>query len=125
MHISITRDALLDKLRENQELAKADDILAKKKHEQDEQRAVKLFREKLTAAMKWTYPEMKKRRFEVELGYDSRPECPKAELPKIQRVIQEVLLDKREAYTLAPNTDVFDAVLWLPKAKRPKPDMCG
>lgn len=30
MHISITRDALLDKLRENQELAKADDVLAKR-----------------------------------------------------------------------------------------------
>jgi hypothetical protein len=74
--------------------------------------------------MKWTYTEAKNRHFAVQLGYNSRPQCPQADTAGIERAIRQVLLDKRNTLSLAPKTDVFEAATWLPRAKRPKPDMC-
>lgn len=126
MIISISREKLLAQLKKNLAAAKADDALAKQRHEQDEYAALQKFRRLLSEAMKWNYADLKKHDYEVRLGRRNISDCPKAEAPEIQTAIAELEYDTRKGlYSLSPKSNLYEALMWEPRAKRPKPNMCS
>ena len=123
MNISMTKEALLKRLKEQLAEAKAEDKRQAEKHQKDEAAALEKWRAKLRAALKSTYHEAKK----VD-GYMLRldpPPCPKLSAPRFERLIASLKLDCRESsFSLHENGDLHEAVTWLPESKRPKETVC-
>lgn len=125
MNVTIERAALIKQLELNLAAAKKEDERIIARHAEEEEKALALFRSRLSAAMKWDYEKVKKQKFETGVGYHERPTCPRSEATRIALILNSVKLDTRKGnFTASPKTDLYDAIHWLPASKRPKADMC-
>jgi hypothetical protein len=126
MQITMTRDALLEKLTERFNAAKADDACAAKEHKAAEAKALQAFRARLREALKWDYERAKKEYFSAGLSRDDRPECPVLQQNDIKRQIEMVKLDQRKGgtYTISTGSDLYLSLMWKPKAEREPRTVC-
>jgi hypothetical protein len=123
MNITMTREALLDRLNDRLALAKKEDDKVIAEHKVAEQKCLGRFRELLKGAAKWDYPTLKRKYFQVRC--EDTPSCPQSEAERIKRVISSVTLDTRKAaFRISPGSDLSSAVNWLPRNERPKESMC-
>lgn len=124
MNISMTKDELLARLKEQLAIAEAEDRRAAEVHEKEEQQALERFRAKLKAALKWDYKTAKKSRYSRDLSMES-PDCPRLEAPFFKNLITSLKLDTREQkFNLSDGGDLHRAVTWLPASRRPKETVC-
>lgn len=121
MTITMKREALLQKLAEKLELAKAHDEKVAAKHRDDEQAALKKFKDRLRDILKYDYGKMKS----INHIYFDRPSCPDLASARIQRVIDLVKLDTRKiAFRISERSDIERAILWVPESSKPKKTVC-
>lgn len=123
--ISISRDELMAKLTEAKERADREDAKALAKHEQQEQAALKKFRDLLITARAWDYKTLKSHDMRVEIPWESRPNCPLRSSRSIELAITQVKLDSRKGrFRLSDQSDWYKAATWLPESQRPKASVC-
>lgn len=126
MNISMTRAALLEKLNERLAAAQIEDKRLAKEHKVAEADVLKKFKENIRTALKWDYEAAKKNNFEACIRYQDRPSCPRLHATEIARVIRCINFDTRKAnFRIHPGTDLYAAVMWLPKSERPMETACG
>jgi hypothetical protein len=126
MNITMTRQALTDRLRDRLEAAKVEDARRLKEHAVQEKSALLAFRQSLREAMKWDYATLKKQHnFTAGLRHSLIPRCPRSEADEIDRVLRMVELDTRKVgFRISAGSDVDRAINWLPESERPKAEMC-
>ena len=126
MPISISKESLLAKLRQQLKIAESDDAARTKKHRQDEQAALVNFRAKLREALKWEYAKAKKEDFSIGFNrYRNAPDCPKLSAPRFKELIKRVELDERkQPYSIHESTDLYEALMWQPASVRDKETPC-
>jgi hypothetical protein len=124
MNIVMSKAALILHLAERLKLAKAEDASVLKDHRKAEQETLIEFRAKLREALKWDYKTAKSKYFSVK--EQSKPSCPRSQAAAIYQELRSVQLDTRksEQFRISPNTDLYNAVNWLPASERTKPDLC-
>lgn len=125
MHISMTRDDLIERLKDRLAAAKADDARIARLHQADEAKALEKFRAACREAMKWDYAKVKKKNFDVDFAYSARPACPRLQHPAIAVQIRMVELDSRKGpFSIGKGTELYDAVMWQPANERAAKTVC-
>lgn len=126
MTISMTREALLEKLNERLAAAKAEDEKNRKLHVAEEKKALQEFRIRLREAIKWDYAAWKGY---VDAHYQGLrpkfPSCPMLHANGIQRAIKAAGWDTRKsAFRISETSDYWRALNWLPPSEVPKTTVC-
>lgn len=114
--IVIDRPHLLARLREQEARAKDVDKQRLEKHRRECAEVLKLFRDQLRTALKWTAEEAEARYFQVQVDRGVRQSiaCPRAEALRFTKALDALALDRREQFRLAPGNDLHKLVTWVP-----------
>ena len=122
MKITMTREALLERLADRLKAAKAEDARLLAEHKKEEAKSLITFRKNLRDAMKWNYETAKKKYSGVSLD---RLSCPMIQANFITRVIASVKLETRKSsFVISENSDIRRAILWVPESEKPKETAC-
>ena len=114
---------VLTALKKQLSIAEAEDKKAAAKHHAEEWAALKKFKAKLTAALKWDYKTAKKSPY-GGIRLES-PSCPRLEAKRFRFLIEQVQRDQRKSdYTFGETHDIAHALAWLPAHKRLKDTVC-
>jgi hypothetical protein len=97
------KEEVLSRLNAQLPAAEKQDKAAKEKHLKDEAVALKLFKERLREALKWDYQTMKRHKFEIELPWKARPDCPVPRADKLKRLIKEIEITSTRRFKLSNN----------------------
>lgn len=121
MNIKITRESLIEKLKAQVVLAKAEDQRKLKAHQHAEEVALQKFRLKLRAALKWDYKTARKSHH----VYLEGPSCPRPEATSIEAILKMVELDQHKGdWSIKQGSDIGSALAWVPASKRPPDTLC-
>lgn len=119
MTITMTKEALLERLNENLRRANAEDEKALKKHREDEQNALKRFRAILRDALTWDYKKAKARYFNPETP--RVPTCPVRQAENLERIIKSIKMSTIKGnWSIRTGSDIYDALHWMPESEKKK-----
>src|ERR1700734_544593 len=85
MNVTMFRGEMIEKLKKNLLLAKAENAKTKIEHQKAEQVYLKAFRDALKRGLAWDYKKVKEKGFEVDYRETEgeKPSCPESEAKKI------------------------------------------
>ena len=126
MNVTMFRGEMIEKLKKNLLLAKAENAKTKIEHQKAEQVYLKAFRDALKRGLAWDYKKAKEKGFEVDYRETEgeKPSCPESEAKKIAGVLNALKIDVREKISFQDNDQIDVAVLWLPKSDRTPSSLC-
>jgi len=126
MQITMTREALIARLKDRLKLATAEDAEVAKKHAAEEQAALKAWRAKLREALKYPYARAKTVGPYCGESLDFKaPECPLRKAVPIQVVLQMIELSTSKTIAIKDDSDIGKAINWTPAAERLSRSVCG
>lgn len=123
--IRIGRDDLIARLEARRAMFRKFDTERMAEHKKAEAAALKLFRERLRAASKWTYAELKDHGFRVALSTSSQwssvlerrvsgevPTCPESLERKLDHALRPVVASPQARYVIS-DSGVHGRLYWL------------
>lgn len=125
MQITMTRDALINRLKDRLSEAQKEDERTKKAHEKEEQAALVAWRKRLREALSWPYSRAKNcGHYRGESLDFKAPSCPNRESESIGAVLRMIEISTSKTFHVSDKTDVGMAVNWQPKSQQLGKTLC-
>lgn len=81
-------------------------------HGRAEQTTLNDFKKRCRAALKWTYEQLREHRFEIEVPYGGRPDCPALVETQLDEQLAILKLDTRKTLTITEDNENLQ-IFWL------------
>lgn len=124
MQITMKREDLIEKLKQQISLAEVEDNRIAKVHKADEHKALSKFRAKCREAMKWTYEEAKIGNYTTRTISLDPPSCPVRYATRIKVILRLIEMSYSPRFSVREGSDIHAAVSWVPESKKPPRTVC-
>lgn len=88
------------------------DVKKARAHARAEQAALNDFKKRCRAALRWTYAQLREHRFEIEVPYNGRPDCPALVETQLDEQLAILKLDSRKTVTITEDNENRH-IFWL------------